>query len=74
MQFILWKDVVTFLETKLSFGTVSAGRKNIMNKDDLAKIITEVIWSDFEEIHDLYRADDKEALTDEVYEVLENME
>nr|WP_308742085.1 hypothetical protein [uncultured Anaerocolumna sp.] len=45
-----------------------------MNKDDLAKIITEVIWSDFEEIHDLYRADDKEALTDEVYEVLENME
>jgi len=45
-----------------------------MSKDDLAKIITEVIWSDFEAIQELYEADDKEGLTDEVYEVLEIMD
>jgi len=45
-----------------------------MNKNDLAKIITEVIWSDFEAVQELYEADDKEGLTNEIYEVLENMD
>ncbi len=45
-----------------------------MNKNDLAKIIIEVIWSDFEAIQKLYEADDKEGLTDEVYDALENID
>lgn len=45
-----------------------------MTRQELAKVITEVIWSDFEAIQDCYIEDDKQRLEDEMYEVLENFE
>lgn len=45
-----------------------------MSNNELAQIITEVIWSDFEAIQELYEYEDKQGLTDEIYEVLENMD
>lgn len=45
-----------------------------MTRQELAKVITEVIWSDFEAIQDCYIQDDKQRLEDEIYEVLDNME
>lgn len=45
-----------------------------MKNTELAKVITEVIWSDFEAIQELYETDDKQGLEDEIFEALDCME
>lgn len=45
-----------------------------MSKTELAKLVTEIIWSNFDAIQELYEADDKDGLEVEVYETIENVE
>lgn len=40
-----------------------------MDKDKLATLITEVIWGEFEAIQEYVDENDKNGLTDEIYEV-----
>ena len=45
-----------------------------MNKEELSKLIAQLIFDDFDAIEEFYEDGDIVGLQDEIYECLENME